>query len=115
MRIEAEVHVHYHVEEASSIALAAIKTTLDHITHSLEKILATLDDVIQDMTDETTAIGGISTLITGLQQQLADALSGVTLPPGTQAKIDQIFTAAEANKAALATALATGVPPTPTP
>jgi hypothetical protein len=73
----------------------------------------TLDDVITDMTEETTTIGGIQAFIDGLKQQLTDALSGTTLPPAVQAKVDAVFTAAESNKAALATALTTNVPPPP--
>jgi len=75
--------------------------------------MATLDQITQDMADETTAIDGLSTFIAGLKQQLADALAGATLNPATQAKVDAIFAAAEANKAKLAAALAANVPPAP--
>lgn len=76
--------------------------------------MATLDQVLQDVTDESTAIDGISTLIAGLKQQLSDALSGTTLPPATQAKVDSIFAQAESNKSKIATALAANTPPAPT-
>lgn len=97
-----------------------IHRRLDRIERKLEIIMATLDQVIQDVQDETTAIDSVSELIVGLKQQLADALSGVTVPPAVQAKIDAVFTGLEANKAKLATALATGptgtpVTPAPTP
>ena len=72
---------------------------------------ATLDQVLADVTAETTTIGGIQTLITGLQAQLAAALANVTIPPAVQTEIDSIFSVAEANKAALATALAANVKP----
>lgn len=102
-----------------TIALSPETATLLHglnsgilaaITDLKETIMATLDDITADMTEETTAIGGISTLVQGLRQQLADALSGTTLPPAVQAKVDAIFTAAEANKGALAAALAANTP-----
>jgi len=89
------------------------KSTLDAIQTNQEKIMATLDQITQDMADETTAIDGLSTFIAGLKQQLADALAGATLNPATQAKVDAIFAAAEANKAKLAAALAANVPPAP--
>lgn len=77
--------------------------------------MASLDDVLNDVTAETTLVSGVSTLVSGLQKQLADALSG-TLTAEQQSKVDQIFAAAEANKAALATALASGTPvPAPPP
>ena len=75
---------------------------LDRILKLLEQIMATLDQVLADVTAETTAIAGVSDLIKGLKQQLADALSGTTLPPATQAKVDAIFAAAETNKQAIA-------------
>ena len=60
---------------------------LDRILKLLEQIMATLDQVLADVTAEKTDIASIGTLIAGLKQQLADALAGVTLPPGTQAKV----------------------------
>jgi hypothetical protein len=68
-------------------------------------IMATLDQIITDVTAETTLIDGVSTLIAGLKKQLADALAGV-LNADQQAKVDAIFTAAEANKQKLSDALA---------
>lgn len=88
------------------------------ILEKLETIMATLDQVLVDVTAEDTRLDSITTLIGGLQQQLADALSGTTLPPATQAKVDAIFAAAESNSAKIDKALNTGVPPpviTPTP
>lgn len=70
----------------------------------------TLDEILADVTKETSDLDSIATLIVGLRQQVADALSGVTLPAPVQAKVDAIFAAAEANKAKIAAALA---PPTP--
>lgn len=72
--------------------------------------MATLQQVQDDVTSETTLIAGVGTLITGLQKQLADALSGATLSPAVQAQVDAIFAAAESNKAALASALAANTP-----
>jgi hypothetical protein len=93
--------------------MESIERKMDLIIENQENIMATLDEVLKDVTDEATAIDGISTLIAGLKQQLADALSGATLPPATQAKVDAIFAQAEANKAKIATALEPN--PTATP
>lgn len=78
-------------------------------------IMATLDQVRQDIQDETAQIAGLSTFIAGLKQQIADALAGVTLPPAVQAKVDEIFAGAEANKTALASAMATSPTGQPLP
>lgn len=67
--------------------------------------MATLDQVLQDVNDESDELDKLSALIAGLKQQLADALAGVTLPAGVQAKIDAVFAGAEANKAKINTAL----------
>lgn len=92
---------------------------LDKIEHLLHKILtkeniimATLDDVISDINDETTLIESVSTLITGLEDQINALLAGA-LTPEQQAKVDLIFAGAEANKAKLAAALVANVPPAP--
>jgi uncharacterized coiled-coil protein SlyX len=83
---------------------------LDIIIANQEKTMATLDQILADVTQETTDIASISTLIKGLKQQLADALAGTTLSPATQAKVDAIFAGAETNKAAIADALSANTP-----
>lgn len=77
--------------------------------------MATLDDILNNEADEATQIGVIQTLVANLKQQIADALSGVTLPPAVQAKIDQVFTASAANKASLSAISANDTPPVPAP
>lgn len=76
-----------------------------------EKSMATLDEILSDVTDETSMIDGLGTMIAGLRQQVADAVAKTGLSTDDQAKIDAIFAAAEANKARIATALGTGVTP----
>ena len=102
---------HYHHYPDSEVTIG-IKKLCDLILLKLETVMATLDQILQDVTDESTAIDGISALIDGLKQQLADALAGTTLPPATQAKVDAIFAQAETNKGKIATALAANTPPT---
>jgi hypothetical protein len=68
-------------------------------------IMATLDDVLADVTAETGQIDSIGVLIAGLKQQIADALSGAVHPPVVQAKVDANFTQAETNTAKIADAL----------
>lgn len=72
--------------------------------------MATLDEVLADVTAEKTVIDSVSTLVDGLRQQLADALSGAALPPAVQEKVNAIFDQAEANKAALAKAVTANTP-----
>ena len=98
---EVHIHVHYDSEK------------LDQIIHNQETMMATLDQVLADVTDESTQLDSLSTLISGLKQQLADALSGANLPAPVQAKVDAIFASAEANKQKIADALNANVPPPP--
>src|SRR4051794_35866658 len=77
-------------------------------------IMATLDQIALEVAGESTDIDSLAKLFAGIQQQLADVLSGANLPPAVQAKVDAIFAAVEANKQKLADALAANVPP-PTP
>jgi hypothetical protein len=98
-------------------SLADVKFTLRKLMPALRTInlkenaiMADLNQVAADMAEETTLIGSISTFISGLEQQLADVLSGASLPPAVQAKVDAIFVQAEANKAALAQALVLSTP-----
>lgn len=78
--------------------------------------MASLDQVLADVTDESTQLDSIAALITGLKKQVADALASAgTIPPDVQAKVDAIFTQAEANKTKIASALNANTAPAPTP
>ena len=92
--------------------LAAINCKLDRILQTqhqqLEqenKAMASLEEVLAEVTDEATKIDSLTTFMDGLKQQLADALSGANLPPAVQAKVDQVFSAVEANKAKVVAAI----------
>lgn len=107
-------HHHHHCddpwEQAPPWALELYEM-LGLIIQYQENAMATLDEILADVTDESTQIDGLSTLIDGLKQQLADALAGANLPPAVQTKVDAIFTKAEANKGKIAAALAANAPP----
>ncbi len=111
---DRHTHNHYHYDGFGNEVPAWAKSyhsKQDLILSKLETIMATLDEVLTDVTDESSRLDSISALIDGLKTQLADALAGTTLPPATQAKVDAIFTAAEANKAKIDKALNANVPP----
>jgi len=90
--------------------LPATKLDLERLE---KKLMASLDDIISDVEEETTLEDSILTLLAGIQQQLKDALAGVTLPPAAQAKVDQAFQALEANKAKLTAAVTANTPAAP--
>jgi hypothetical protein len=97
-----------------STPLPATKTDLSELearlSRTLNSMAATLDQILQDVTDESSVIDSVTALIQGLKQQIADALTGTTLPPAVQAKVDAIFSTAEANKEKLAQALVDNTP-----
>lgn len=87
-----------------------LRAILQRIEEKIGVLMANLDEVLVLVTAETTKLDSIITLIDGLKQQLADALSGVTLPPAVQAKVDEIFANATTNAAKISDALDENVP-----
>jgi hypothetical protein len=100
------IDLHVHFDVGGSTAPGALITALINSLSKQDSIMATLQQILDDVTANGTAIGSLSAFIDGLKQQIADALAGVNLPVAVQAEIDAVFTGVQANKAALATALA---------
>ena len=85
---------------------AGFGSKLDLILANQEKIMASLQETLDDVTAETTAIDSVVALVQGLRDQL----NAAGLSSADQAKVDAIFTAIEGNKTKLAAALAANVP-----
>jgi hypothetical protein len=98
---------HYHHADREQIQ------KLDAILHKLGAIMATIQQVLDTVTQEQTDIASMNTFITQLELQLAGVISG-NLPPDVQAKVDQIFVTARANDAAILKAITTVPAPTAT-
>lgn len=98
---------------ASSSQVDALIRAVLVLTQKVSRLMITIDQVAADVTAQKTTIAGLATLVAGLRKQIADALSGATLPPAVQAKVDAVFTDLEANNKALADALAANTPATP--
>jgi hypothetical protein len=113
----ADIHIHLHSADEGDAETfrQSVTTILGIIKTNTEKIMSSLDDDIGLVQAETTQIAGVTTLLTSINQQLSDALSGVTLPPAVQAKVDAVFTGLTANSGALAAAIALGPTGTPLP
>lgn len=108
--VKIDVHLYFHQDPGILTILQQMSQKLDSIQTKETTIMATLDQIVTDVQDESTQIDGLSTLTAGLKQQLADALAGTTLPPATQAKIDAVFAGVEANKAKIVTAINANTP-----
>jgi|SRR5579862_5947746 len=89
------------------------QVTKQDLENKLKIIMADIDTILQDVTDESSIIDGITTLIAGLQQQVKDALANGGADPTLTAKIAKILTLSDANKTKLAAALASGTPVAP--
>lgn len=102
-----DIHVYFHGSGDEIPPWAAgLIGQMNLMLKNQEKIMATLDEVLADVTAETTKIDSLSVLFAGLEQQLKDALAGTTLSPATQAKVDAVFAAAETNKGKIDAAIA---------
>ena|SRR5882724_9826781 len=80
---------------------------LNSLREMEKRIMATVDDLVTEVAKEKDEIASVKTFIQGLQQQIADALAGVSLPPATQAKVDAVFAQMQANSTDLADAITT--------
>ena len=90
--------------------LNLIIALLGTVLRKERRIMATIDQVLQDVTDEGTLEDSIIALLTSVQTQLAAALANTTIPADVQAKIDSVFTGLEANKAKVAAAVTANTP-----
>lgn len=80
--------------------------------------MATLDDVLNKVTEQSGTINSMKVFIAALEQQVRDALNGVTLPPEAQRKLDLVFTGLDQNNRRIAAAIdndpnTTGEEPSP--
>lgn len=83
---------------------------LNRILENQEKIMASIDDLVAAATQESNDEDSVLAVLVTIQKQLADVLSGATLPPDVQTKVDALFAEAQANSAKLAAAIATPAP-----
>jgi predicted butyrate kinase (DUF1464 family) len=90
--------------------LEKIAEGLTRIEKMGEQIMATLDELLANVTAQTTRIDSLNTLMDGIRQQLADALSGMVIAPEVQRKIDAVFAAAQTNAAKIEEAIAENTP-----
>lgn len=104
------IHIHHYLDPQVEARLRSVEHKLDLIIRKQEAMMATLDDVLSEVTDESTRLDSIQALIDGVKQQLADALAGTTLPPATQAKIDAVFSGLTTNKGKIDKALNANAP-----
>ena len=73
--------------------------------------MATLDEILAEVTAQTSKLDSLDTLLDGLRQQVADLLAAQgDIPIALQQKIDEVFTAARANSQKIDAAIAENTP-----
>jgi hypothetical protein len=107
LRLDVYLHLDGHAADGR---LEQILTIVKQLQVNTGAIMADLDAVLVLVSAEDTKLDSVIALIDGLKQQVADALSGTTLPPAVQAKVDAIFSKATSNAAKISDALDENVP-----
>lgn len=73
--------------------------------------MATLDEVLAEVTAQTNKLDSIDALLDGLRQQVADLLAAQGgIPEALQQKIDEVFTAAQGVTQKIDAAIAENTP-----
>lgn len=90
--------------------LNRIERKIDLLTAKENAMDETLDQVLQDVQNESTVEDSLIALTTSIKTQLDAALANTSISASDQAKIDAIFTGIEANKTKLASAITTNTP-----
>lgn len=96
-------------------SLQRIETVLARLAAKGDDVMATLDETLAKVTEANTKTDSLIALFKGLKAQLADILSGVTLPAAVQSKIDSMFGEATASVAEVDEAINENVPEAPAP
>lgn len=103
------LHIHHHADQR-------VVDKLDMILATQEILMDSIDRIVADVTAQSTEIESLKAFIVSLKNQVADALSGTTLPPAVEARLAAIFPPLEANTQAIADAIAaTPAPPVVAP
>lgn len=88
------------------------KLVLNINSEQLERIECLLKKLLNSEQAEDMLIKKLINENIKLKQELKDALSGTTLPPAAQAKLDEIYATLSKDSAAIRTALSTEKPST---
>lgn len=105
-----QIHIYHHHEPAPSLL-----RLLTRLNSNMEKIMSTLDLLLDDVRAQKTQIDSLSALIANIKNQLRDALSGEKLSPAAEAKLAAIMPELEANTAEITAAINANTDAAPAP
>jgi Spy/CpxP family protein refolding chaperone len=106
-----EINVYHHFLDSKLVSrkLDEVLKIVREILRKEDLIMATLDEGLAAVTEATTVVEGLSTLVYAIKAQLDQALAGV-LTPEQQAKVDAVFAGVQGIKAKAAQALLDNTP-----
>ena len=106
-----EIHIHVKPDPETLRCLNVISQQQGLILEKLECIMTVMDDLKAAVARNTAVDESVITLLTGISQQLKDALA-----TGNPAAIQEVITQLDANTQKMADAVTANTPtPTPTP
>jgi tripartite-type tricarboxylate transporter receptor subunit TctC len=119
VNVGGKIDVFHHSDDETKAQLESISTVLVELTKKIVTIItkenqqmATAQELLAKVEEQTTIIGGINVLIADLKEDIAN-IPGI--PPEVQAAIDASFAKVTSNSDALAANLVVNVPPEPPP
>lgn len=113
MRIDVHIHGLLDTDALQSL-LERMNEKLNCVLKQGEKIMATLDETLAAVTDESTKEDSLIALMQGIKAQLDAVLAG-QLPADVQAKVDAVFAGVTANSTKVQAAIDANTPAQPQP
>jgi len=90
--------------------ICRIEAMLAHIIERRRIMTITVQQILDDVANESAVIDSVSTLLAGLKAQVTAALASTNVAPASQAQLDEIFAAVDANRQKLAAAVVANTP-----
>jgi hypothetical protein len=92
--------------------LSSIAERVGALEKEIEMVDRSIDEVLADVADEKTQIGGLTKILADTKAKLADVLAqnSGSIPPDVQAKINAVFDGIESNKADVMAAINKNTP-----
>ena len=111
MNIRLDIYHHITFDVAQ---LSRIESSLQSLLGKVNTMSQAVDDLVQAVADQKGDINSMKVFIAGLEQQIKDVLSGVTLPPAVEAKLQAVFADVKSNSQEIKDAIDND-PATPAP
>lgn len=104
LQAQVEKFIEGNTQDQNVAMIRAIEHAERNINRRLERIMRTLEDVLEVVTAQRTKITSLTALLSGIKKQLDAALGG-QLTPSQQMRVDRIFNELQSNDAAIVEAI----------